>query len=453
MPIRDPMADTVRDAKPEVEPIPTDQYSEHDRHRGPTEETMSGVLAYPAFVRLWLADAISSLGSFTSALALQYIVIDTLAADQRALGLVRAAQWLPSLLVGMVVGVVVDRIRRRRAIVGADLLSAASLGSIAALAWSGRLTVGILVGLVFVVGVASVLFHAAHQSYVPSLVPLTVLPRAHARLDQTMTAAQSAGPLVAGVIVRFLSAPIAIAINSVTFAVSALIVGTIRDPEPHPKAAPDRRLWRELREGARWVYRHRMLAPYAVSLHVWFFFNSSVMTVFVFFAARDLSIDPLTVGLVLACAGLTGVLGAGLAPRLAERIGAGWLCIVADWIFAVAFVPVLLARPGVAGVALLMTSQLAYGLGLGLRGPVELSYRNAVTPDRLRARMNATIRSMNWGLIAVSAPLAGWFAVTAGNRAAIAISIGGLVLAALMLTCSRFRTAKLPDPDAEPAWS
>lgn len=411
----------------------------------------TALLSYPAFVRLWIADAVSSLGSFTSALALQYVVIETLQADQRVLGVVRAAQWLPSLLLGMVIGVLVDRIRRRRAIVAADLLSAAALGTIAALAWTDRLSVVALAGLVFLMGLSSTLFQAAHQSYLPGLVPPTVLPRAHARFDQTMTAAQSVGPLVAGVVVRFLSAPFAIALNAATFVASAIIVGTIRDTETRPAPGPDRHLWRELREGARWVYRHPTLAPYAVSLHVWFFFNSSIMTVFVFFAARELSIDALTVGLILACAGITGMVGAGLAPRLAERLGAGSVCIIADWILTVAFVPVVFARPGASGVALLICGQLAYGVGLGLRGPVELSYRNAVTPDRLRARMNATIRSMNWGLIAVSAPVAGWFAASIGNRAAISVSIAGLALAALLLTCSRFRSARMPGDEAFPS--
>lgn len=430
---------------------PTTSLVDDDRASAKTRiVTTSGLLSYPAFVRLWIADAVSSLGSFTSALALQYVVIETLQADQRVLGVVRAAQWLPSLLLGMVIGVFVDRIRRRRAIVAADLLSAAALGAIAALAWSDRLSVVALVALVFVVGLSSTLFQAAHQSYLPGLVPTTVLPRAHARFDQTMTAAQSVGPLVAGAVVRFLSAPFAIALNAVTFAASAIIVGTIRDTESRPTPGPDLHLWRELREGARWVYRHRTLAPYAVSLHVWFFFNSSIMTVFVFFAARELSIDALAVGLILACAGVTGVVGAGLAPRLAQRFGAGPVCIVANWILAVAFLPVVFAQPGTSGVVSLIGAQLAYGIGLGLRGPVELSYRNAVTPDRLRARMNATIRSLNWGLIAVSAPLAGWFAASLGNRAVISVGIAGLAIAALLLTCSRFRSARMPGDDAFP---
>jgi len=337
----------------------------------PESMTSHRVLAYPAFVRLWISDVVADLGSFTSALALQYVVIETLQEDQQVLGIVRSAQWLPSLLLGMVVGVIVDRIRRRHAIVTAHVASAAGLGMIAAFALSGHLTVALLVGLVVVVGLASVVFHAAHQSYVPRLVPMSFLPTASARLEQTMTAAQSIGPLIAGAFIRFLSAPIAIVINAVAFVISAATVATIKHEEPQPTTTEKRHLWPELREGARWVYRHPTLAPYAIWLHVWFFFNSTIMTVFVFYADRELGIDALRVGAILACAGATGVLGAGLAPRLAQRLGAGWVCIIADWLVAVSFVPVVLAQPGTVGVLMLVGGQLVYGLGLGLRGPIE----------------------------------------------------------------------------------
>ena len=92
-------------------------------------------------------------------------------------------------------------------------------------------------------------------------------------------------------------------------------------------------------------------------------------------------------------------------------------------------------------------AQLAYGSGLGIRGPLEGSYRNAVTPSQLRGRMNTTIRSFNWGLIAVAAPLGGWLAYSFGDR--IALGIGGAIILAsgAALGLSRFRKAVMPKED------
>jgi MFS family permease len=409
------------------------------------------ILQYPAFVRFWIADAVSNLGTFTSTLALQLLLIQTLHADQTELGIVRAAQWLPYLLFGLLSGVVVERMRRKPILIAADTLSAALLGAVGALALTGRLTVPLVAMLVFGVGASSMFFAAAHQSYLPRLVPTTLLPVANSRLEQTYSAAQSAGPLAAGALVRFLSAPVAVLVDAASYAVSAMVLATVRADEPAPQGHPDRQLWRELRAGARWVYRHRTLAPYAVSLHLWFFFNSVVSTVLVFFATTELRLDALTIGGVLACAGIAGVIGAGLAPRLSRRFGLGRVCVGTEWLTPAAYLLVIAARPGVPAVVLLIAAQLLVGLGMGIKGPLDMSYRNAVTPDPLRARMNATIRSFNWGSMAVSAPLAGWIAVGWGNRAAIAVGIAGLLVAATVVNFSPFRSAVMPDgPPQDP---
>src|SRR5690606_20267288 len=89
-------------------------------------------------------------------------------------------------------------------------------------------------------------------------------------------------------------------------------------------------------------------------------------------------------------------------------------------------------------------AQFVYGMGLGLRGPLEMSFRNAVTPSRLRGRMNTTIRSINWGLMALAAPLGGWLALQFGDRVALAIAGVMMLATGTALLLSRFRDASMP---------
>jgi MFS family permease len=392
-----------------------------------------------AFVRFWIADAVSNLGTFVSTLALQLLLIQTLHADQTALGVVRAAQWLPYLLFGMLAGVVVDRVRRRPLLVAADVLCAVLLGAVGVLALTGHLTVPVLAVLVFCAGSASMFFSAAHLSLLPTIVPGPGLASANARLSQTYAATQSLGPLVGGALVRLLSAPVAVLVDALSYAVSALVLTTVRVEERRPEPAVERHLWNELREGAAWVYRHATLGPYAVALHLWFFANAMVTTVLVYFATTELHLDPIAVGLVLAATGVTGILGAGLSPRLGVRFGTGRVVTTTEWLSPVAYALLLLARPGPYAVVWPLVANALFGLAMGLRGPLDTSYRNLVTPDRLRGRMNATIRSFNWGSIAVAAPLGGWLAATWGNRVAIAAGVVGLAASALVLWCSPYR--------------
>ena len=117
---------------------------------------------------------------------MQLLLINELHADQTAVGVVRAAQWLPYLMFGLLAGVVVDRMRRKPVLIVADLVCAAALGAVGVLGLTGHATVPLVAVLVFVAGSTSMFFTAAHQSYLPTLVPTRVLPQANGRLGQIM---------------------------------------------------------------------------------------------------------------------------------------------------------------------------------------------------------------------------------------------------------------------------
>jgi MFS family permease len=400
--------------------------------------------------RLFTADAISTIGTVVSTLAIQFLLIDTLKADEQAIGLVRAAQWAPYLLFGLLAGVVAERVRRKPLLVLADLLGMTIFGAIGLLALSGRLTVPALSGLVFVFGAVTCVSVAAYQSYVPRLVPERGLPDAFARLEQMGQVIGSVGPVAAGSLVRFFSAPLAVLVDALSYAVSAVVIATIRTPEPAPQGSEQRHLVTELREGARWVYRHETLRPYALWLHSWFIGRAMVVTVLVFYANQELHLDALTVGLILAAAGVSGVAAAGVAPRLGRRFGIGRVITTVEWVSPLWPVLVVLAQPGPWAVTILVVAQLLDGL-TAISASLMMSYRTAVTPDRLRARMNATIRTFNWGGLAVASFVSGWVASIWGSRVAILAGAAILLVATAYLRRSAFRAALLPPAAVSPA--
>lgn len=108
-------------------------------------------------------------------LALQLLMIEILQANQLEIGLVRSAQWLPSLLFGLMAGVIVDRVRRKRLLIAVDLASALLLATIGTLAVVGLLTPLTLASLVFLLGTAAVLQGDAYQSFTADLLPPTLL--------------------------------------------------------------------------------------------------------------------------------------------------------------------------------------------------------------------------------------------------------------------------------------
>src|SRR5690349_4400448 len=113
------------------------------------------------FARLWTASTVSAFGTYVTVLALQVLVVDVLDGDALDVGLVNAARWAPYLLVGLLAGVLVDRVRRRPLLVATDVLCAVVLATIPVLAATGHLAVGWLVVLMAVFGLCTLVGDAA----------------------------------------------------------------------------------------------------------------------------------------------------------------------------------------------------------------------------------------------------------------------------------------------------
>ncbi|MGI8722463.1 MAG: MFS transporter [Geodermatophilaceae bacterium] len=407
---------------------------------------------HPGFRRFWAATTISAFGTYITTLAIGVLVVVDLDGSAADVGWVNAARWAPYLVVGLLVGVLADRVRRKPLLVSTDLARAAVLGAVPLFAVTESLSVEVLVCLMAAFGLLSVCNDAAHQSFLPRLLPRAALPRANARLQQSDTVAQTSGPLLAGGLVAWLGAPVAVLADAVSYLVSGVLIAVtaIDDPAPERSTRGITSVLNELREGLRWVYRHPRLRPLALGTHAWFLFNAVLITVYVPFALRELDMGAGGLGVTLALAGLGGFLGTSswgwLGRRLSPaRILAGGRLVEAAG-FAVVTVTPGMGSLGPAGVvAVAGAGQFLFGLGLGAEGPIELSYRQAVTPDRLLGRMNATMRSLNRAAIVVGAPLGGLLADAVTPRFALWVGVLGVAASAIGLAASGFRHATHDD--------
>lgn len=405
------------------------------------------LISYPGFARLWAADTLTNFGSHILPLAIQFYMIDVLAADQFDIGLVRAAQWLPYLLFGLIAGALIDQVRRRPLLIASDLASGTLFVTLVVLGVSGHLSISLIAILIFMIGTVSVVQSGAHQSFVPDLVPLQLLTQANTRLTQTWTMAQTLGPLVGGALVRLFGAPIAIVLTGAAHFCSAILLLGVPESEA-PTASRDRSpMLEQIRIGIRWVYGHPTLTPYALSLHAWFIGSSICGTVYIYYAVY-LGLDGFSVGTTLASAGVAGIVGAALAERAASRFGLGPVVIWTNVLTGVGWL-VIAAVAWLNNPTLwLCLGQALFGFGLGLNNPITMSYRNAITPSHLRGRMNTAIRSFNWGLLAIAAPVGGLLAEHAGNSLAIVVGALIMIVSGAALSFTPFKTAAMPAVDA-----
>lgn len=399
------------------------------------------------FGRLWLAETVSSFGTYVTLLSLQYLVLRTLHGGSQDVGWLNSARWLPYLVLGLFAGVIVDRHRRRPVMIGTDLACGLLLALIP-LTWVlGVLTLPVLICVVLLYGAAALFGDASSMAFLPRLVATGQLQRAHARLDGSSAVAQTAGPTLAGALIAVLSAPWAILVDAASYLFSAVTMASVRVTEPDPAATSGSSVRRDIRDGLRWVYRTGPQRWLAVGTHIWFAANATLGVAIPTFALQTLHLSALQFGVATALAGVGAIVGATSSTPVGRRVGTGGAVIVAHVASAVGVGVMTLS--GLAGGQWLATvvlgaGQLGHGLGMGIGNSHEMSYRQGTTPDALQSRVNTTMRAANRTVIVVVAPLAGWLIIGTGTRPAVAFAAVVFAFVAALLYVSPFRGERIP---------
>jgi MFS family permease len=406
-----------------------------------TEDLRSSA-GFPPF---WAAATVSSFGTYVTTLAVQVLVVLTLHGGAAEVGLVSAARWLPYPLVGVFAGVFVDRTRRRPVLVTTDFVRCALLVAIPALAVAHRLSLVVLVAFMIVFGLASLANDAASQSFLPRLVPPRLLTRANARIDQSDAVAQTSGPALAGGLVSLMTAPWAVLVDAASYLASGLLLLRVPVAEPPSQRFSLRGVRHEAADGLRWLYRHRILGPYVLSTHGWFLFYAIAGATLPLFALQTMGLSPFALGLALSAGGAGGLLGALNATNLGARFGTGRIVIASMLGNGMAWAVIACGQHGWVGWVVFAVGQFLLGLTMGTGNANEMGYLQAITPDHLQGRSNATRRSINRAMIVIGAPVGGLLADAVGYRSMLYAAAVGFALVSAGLAVTPYRHVHVDD--------
>ncbi|MFF8784984.1 MFS transporter [Streptomyces sp. NPDC015125] len=419
----------------------------------------SGPLRLRDFRLLLAGAAAGQLGAQVTLVALPLVAVLELDAPAFQVGLLTAAETAAFLLVGLPAGAWVDRMRKLPLMIRADVVRALTMASIPLAAVAGVLTMAQLYVVALVTGVATVFFDVAHQSFLPQLLPKDQLVSGNGALETIRSSAQVAGPGIGGGLVQLLGAALAIVTDAAGYALSALFLWRIKQPESLPERRPDASLRRDIGEGLRFVCGHRLLRVIAVTTGLGNFFAAVLMATQSVFLVRVLGLAPGVVGLVLAASALGGLAGALCAGRLAARLGQArliWLSSLVTGPFAVLWP---LSGRG-AGAALFALGSGVVFFGAVVYNVAQVSFRQTLCPPRLLGRMNATLRFLMWGTLPLGALAGGALADAFGARMALVWCAAGFLAVPLPLLLSPLRrmrdlpaTGPAEDPDAAPSGS
>lgn len=388
----------------------------------------ASLLRHSGFLRIWLASAIAVLGESVSHLALPLTAAQILHATPLEMGLLFASGTLPFALFSLPAGVWLDRRHKQSVIVAFELLGGLALATVPVAYYFGRMDMVWLYVVNFVVGSSFCIGGSAAQVFLTSLVGRERLVEANSLQASANSVTGLAGPVIAGILVATLGAPMAVAVDAAAFLTSALLVASVRCVEP-PVTTSERTPWQDLKEGLHFVWHHPLLRSFALMAAMCIVLFDGFMALYVLHATRDLGLEAGQIALVNMWGAIGALCGAVIVQRANRRIGRIAAIIAGFSATGFGFLLYAVVPPGgwavpLAGVAMFLVEggMTAYTVNY-------LSMRQEVTPDAMLGRMTTTLRFISVSGAPVGSIVIGHVAGMIGLEPVI-IALGVTALAA-----------------------
>ena len=411
------------------------------------------------FRRVFAADVVSTFGSLMSRLAIPWLAVLVLGAGPGAMALLAMADVAAGALAALLLGVLVDRMPKRRTMIGCDLLRAAALLAIPLLASLDLLSIGVLIAVVAFNGALTVAFELAQSAWIARHTEVGDLAGRNSALAAGNAVTEAASFGLTGWIFQLAGATVALVTDALTYVASALLLVRGEEIPAPPREAMATSSLRgavdafvaEVRDGLRTVAAEPTLRALALVAALTAFGTSFASTTYMIYVARDIGFPTGTLGLVFALGGFGSLAGAWLVARLSRRIAPQRLLVAGLFVWAIgsAAAPTA-ATVGLAGLLLLCTQQLVGDAGGIAFAITERTLLQSHTPATHLARVDASIRTLSHAATLAGALVSGVLAEAFGARPLLFASSALIGVAGVVATYSLRgrRMAALSDPAA-----
>ncbi|MEO6504116.1 MAG: MFS transporter [Jatrophihabitantaceae bacterium] len=399
------------------------------------------------FRLFWLSGAISRLGSHASGVALPILVLMA-GGSPFVAGLLGTVGATIEVVVTPIAGVYADRYPRRNLMTGAAVLAAAAMVPIAVSVAQDAVYWPLLFGCVAVEGLATAVFAAAAAGSIRQILPEDA-ETALGSLQAREQGAQLVGPGLGGLLYQ-VGASIPFFFDALSYLVSAVCIRSIRSElrpaQPEAGPAPVSSVGAELAAGVRYLWGQ----PFLRFVALWSGGVNLVLGALyleVILVARLRGASAGMIGLLLSAAGVAGLIGALLAPRVLRRVPVSMLVISVSWAAAVV-VLLMVVTPSTwaAGLVLAAVCFLTPALSIVFQSKAIL-----MTPDGLQGRVGTALGTLGEGTGAIAPVLAGFLVVTLDPRVIAALFAACLAVLACYagLSMQKLRSGSSPAPVQE----
>lgn len=411
----------------------------------------TGLWRNPDFMKFWVGQTISVIGSGITGLALPIIAAMTLNATPEQMGVLTALGQIAYLLISLPAGAWIDRTRRRPVMILSDIGRALCLIAIPLISVANLMRIEVLYVIAFIQSILTVLFELAYVAYLPVLASREHIIEANSKLETSRSGAQIAGPAIAGSLIELIGAPLAIIVDGFSFLLSAIALMLVRTQEPEPENTGEKRsMLSDIAEGIRIVSGHPLLRILTIGAALFNFFATIGNPILFLFLIDDLHLEPSSIGLIFTIAGPGTLLGALMARRISERFGLGPAIAGSGLIGALGWLLLPLAQPpAVLSIAMIALGEAILGASIMVFNINVLSLRQSITPDRLLGRVAATQRTLVLGIMPIASILGGFLGGAIGLRPTLFISVIGSMLPGILILITPVIRLKTPEQAVE----
>jgi MFS family permease len=394
-------------------------------------------LRLPGFRSLFFATLASSAGTLLAAVAL---VIDV---QQRTdsgpwVAAVVVVEFLPTVVVGLLLGPLLDRLDRRSLMIAAD---AVRVGVFVALPFAP--SVEWIVGLAAVAGLATGFFRPAVYAGIPNLVPDAELPNANALLQTVENVSWAVAPVLGGVLATAAGPSLAYAINAASFAVSIVLVLRIPSRLLQSERALSRGHWRDLRDGFSATLRSPSMRAVLVAWGIASLATGAANAVEIFLAKHTFSSGDIGYGLLYGAMGTGLVVGSFASASLLARSGVARTYGASLTLMAMGYVGAAVSpNVWIAAICVLVS-----GIGNGAAIACNALLVQRGTFDLVRGRALTFVMSITYVLVGAGNGIGGLLLDPAGPRWIWGACGATLVVAAV---AGRLMARKLGGESAAP---
>lgn len=405
------------------------------------------------FRRYWLGEAISGLGDSLTHFALPIVAVVTLRVTPGQMGLIRALGNVPSVFIGLLAGVWVDRLSRQRLLIWLNLVAAALVASVPVAFLLGSLTVGHLYALSFAFGIAWPFWSAAWAAFLPAVVGPEQLVDANSKLMLTWTTTGITGPGLGAILIALVRAPFLLVIDAISYLASIAFLVGVRTREPERTDGGDEvgSVFRRIVEGLRVAFLDPMQRAITMPRAILDLIDALTTTVLVLYIIREVGLSPGLMGVAFALSSVGFVAGSMVAPRVERRLDIGGMIVLGLFLVAISPYTMLVANDALPDAVNVLFFAIPGFIG-GTGGVIQYigltTLRQTRTPEGLLGRVWSSANVLSSVLAVIGALLGGLLGETVGLRPTIAIAAAGYAVPFLYSLVSPLRRASSRDVEA-----